>query len=241
MPSSSLLEIRGWIHDASAILVMTGAGISADSGVPTFRGAGGLWRQHRPEELATAEAFARDPALVWAWYDWRRSLISGCAPNAAHQALVALEERCPRFLLATQNVDGLHGLAGSRDVIELHGAIFTTRCQRCGASREDRSFSRAAPPRCAACGGPERPGVVWFGESLPVGAMERAADAALTSDLTLIIGTSGVVYPAAGLAELAHRAGKRVVIVNLDPIEQVGFADGFLQGRAADVVPALVD
>jgi NAD-dependent deacetylase len=179
------------------IVVFTGAGVSAESGIPTFRGAEGLWRNYRAEDLATPEAFARDPHLVWHWYEWRRGLIRDAQPNAAHTAIA----RLPDAVVVTQNVDGLHARAGAADVIELHGNIFRVRCVRDGTARDAREAFETLPPRCE-CGALLRPGVVWFGEMLPPRAMERAAAEIAHCDLLLVIGTSGVVQPAASLAAL---------------------------------------
>ena len=179
------------------IVVLTGAGVSADSGIPTFRGEGGLWRNFRAEDLATPEAFARNPPLVWEWYEWRRSLVRQAEPNAAHRALASL----PDALIVTQNVDGLHHRAGSRKVIELHGNIFRARCVREETTRDARDPFGELPPRCE-CGALLRPDVVWFGELLPQGAFEKAGRAVRDADLLLVIGTSGVVFPAAGLVSL---------------------------------------
>lgn len=181
------------------VVVFTGAGISAESGIPTFRGAGGLWRNFRAEDLATPEAFARDPRLVWEWYEWRRGLVREAKPNAAHEAIARLGDA----VVVTQNVDGLHARAGSPDVIELHGNIFRVRCMREGDVREAYAPFENVPPRCA-CGALLRPDVVWFGEPLPEDAFARAAATIREADLLLVIGTSGVVYPAAGLVAL-HR------------------------------------
>jgi NAD-dependent deacetylase len=230
---------RRLLRDATRIAVLTGAGVSAESGVPTFRDAGGLWRTYRAEDLATPDAFARDPKLVWEWYDWRRGMMSKCRPNAAHQALVAIENRGNPFLLVTQNVDGLHKLAGSRNLLLLHGEIWTIRCTACGAEREDRSSPLAAlPPRCR-CGGLERPGVVWFGEPLPDGAIQRAAEAVAAADLLLVVGTSAVVWPAAGLIPLAIDAGVPVVEVNPDA---TGYSSAVisLRGKAGEILPSLL-
>jgi NAD-dependent deacetylase len=181
------------------VVVFTGAGISAESGIPTFRDAGGLWRNFRSEDLATPEAFARDPLLVWEWYEWRRELIRDAQPNAAHRAIAEL----PDAVVVTQNVDGLHTLAGAADVIELHGNIFRVRCVREGTVSERREAFDALPPRCE-CGALLRPNVVWFGEMLPDDAIARATREIRQADLLLVIGTSGVVYPAAGLVSI-HR------------------------------------
>jgi NAD-dependent deacetylase len=184
------------IHKARprSTVVLTGAGVSADSGIPTFRGEGGLWRNYRAEDLATPEAFARNPLLVWEWYEWRRSLVRDAQPNAAHLAIAKL----PNALVVTQNVDGLHQRAGSTDVIELHGNIFRARCVREQTCSDALEPFGDLPPRCG-CGALLRPDVVWFGELLPEGAFERAARAVRDADLLLVIGTSGVVFPAAGL------------------------------------------
>ncbi len=233
-------RIRGWIGSAGSIAALTGAGISAESGIPTFRGAGGLWREYRAEDLATPEAFERDPKLVWEWYDWRRSLIAGAEPNAGHRALAELARRVPKFSLITQNVDGLHDRAGSTGVWKVHGDIWTVRCVSCGREREDRRAKiPELPPRCS-CGGIERPGVVWFGESLPGDVWARAEEAAHNADLFLIIGTSAVVYPAAGLADLAKSRGARVVEINIAETPVSHRVDASLRGTAAEILPQLL-
>jgi len=221
---------------------LTGAGVSAESGVPTFRGPDGLWRNFRAEDLATPAAFARDPTLVWEWYGWRRELISKCRPNAAHKALARLEREYPGdFLLVTQNVDGLHRLAGSHKVVEVHGNIWDIRCVACGASREDRTVPLAAvPPRCPACGGLARPGVVWFGEPLPEEALGRAVAAAESCDVMLVVGTSAVVYPIAHLPHLAHSRGAYIVEVNPEETPVTPVADESHRGKAAELLPALL-
>ncbi len=179
------------------VVAFTGAGISAESGIPTFRGSGGLWRNFRAEDLATPEAFRRDPSLVWEWYEWRRQLIRNTQPNEAHRAIASLADS----VVVTQNVDGLHERAGTTALIELHGNIFRVRCERERKTlRADEVFT-TLPPLCE-CGAPLRPDVVWFGEMLPAGALERAAEEIRKADLLLVIGTSGVVYPAAGLVAL---------------------------------------
>lgn len=235
----NLAAARALLAAAREILVLTGAGISAESGVPTFRGAGGLWREHRPEDLATPEAFARDPDLVWEWYEWRRARVAAAAPNPGHHALVRLEGSGRPFTLVTQNVDGLHERAGSRDVVRLHGSLWTVRCTRCGAERDDRRVPLPErPPRCA-CGGLERPGVVWFGEPLPAEALERAIAAAGSCDVLLVVGTSAVVWPAAGLVPHAFAAGARVVEVNPEPSAISGQVLA-LRGPAGAVLPEIV-
>lgn len=233
-------EVRERIQRASHVAVMTGAGISAESGVPTFRGPGGLWEGHRPEELATPEAFARDPDQVWRWYDWRRSLVAACEPNPAHHALAELERRAPAFSLITQNVDGLHRRAGSSDPAELHGNLWFTRCTGCGDLREDLRVPLPLLPHCQACGALLRPHVVWFGESLDPDVLDRSVRAAACCDLFLIVGTSGVVHPAAGLADLAQDAGATVVQVNLEPTPYTGRVDFSFEGKAGEILPELL-
>jgi NAD-dependent deacetylase len=232
--------VRQWLRAANSIAVLTGAGVSAESGVPTFRGPNGLWREHRSEDLATPEAFARDPRLVWEWYDWRRTAIAAAQPNPGHYALAEAETRAPKFTLITQNVDGLHELAGSRNVLRVHGSIWMLRCVDCGREREDRRAPLPElPPRCE-CGGMLRPGVVWFGESLPAGVWKEAESAARSADLFLLIGTSAVVYPAAGLASIAKRSGARVVEFNIARSGITGVVDEFVAGRSGEMLPRLV-
>jgi len=231
---------RQWLREASSVAVLTGAGISAESGIPTFRGAGGLWRQSRAEELATPQAFARDPRLVWEWYDWRRGLIAQAEPNPGHRALAELESRIPRFTLITQNVDGLHDRAGSRNLLKVHGDIWEVRCQACGRQRrDDRVPLPELPPRCE-CGGIERPGVVWFGEPLPSDVWDRAERAARQAQVFIVAGTSAVVYPAAGLAPLARAAGAKLIEVNLEETPFSEEVDCSLRGRAGELLPQLI-
>jgi NAD-dependent deacetylase len=236
MPPPPIEQARQWLAEAPRIVALTGAGVSAESGIPTFRGPGGLWNNRRPEELATPQAFARDPRLVWEWYDWRRQIIAQAQPNPAHLALAA----CARLTLITQNVDGLHELAGSRGILRIHGDIWTLRCLGCGAETVDRTVPLPSlPPRCEACGGLRRPGVVWFGEDLPPDIWASAVDAASQANVFLIIGTSAQVYPAASLAPLARRAsGARIIEVN---IASSGAAvDAFVEGKAGEVLPPLL-
>lgn len=221
------------------VTVLTGAGVSAASGVPTFRGADGLWRTYRPEQLATPQAFARDPRLVWEWYDWRRTLIAGCRPNAAHEALARLSAR-DGFTLITQNVDGLHELAGTRNVIRFHGSIWDLHCTRCGAARVDRTAPLAAlPPTCARCDGLERPGVVWFGEPIDPDVLRRCGEA-LSCDVFLSVGTSSIVYPAAGLIDAARQAGAFTVEINPAPTGAAAGVDVAIAMNAEDALPLLV-
>jgi NAD-dependent deacetylase len=239
MPAS-LPEAREWVAEAKSVAALTGAGISAESGVPTFRGPEGLWKNFKAEELATPEAFARDPRLVWEWYDWRRGLIAQAKPNAAHHALVELEKGKPGFTLITQNVDGLHDLAGSGKILKLHGDIWRLRCLECGANFPNRRAPLPKlPPHCA-CGGMARPGVVWFGEPLPEGMMQEAEHAAAAADVFLVIGTSAIVYPAAGLIPFAKQNGARVVEINLDETPFSSTVDCMLRGKAAELLPQLL-
>lgn len=233
-------QARQWLHSAQRAAVLTGAGISAESGIPTFRGPGGLWRNFRPEDLATPEAFARDPHLVWEWYDWRRGLIAKAEPNAGHLALVELEKRVPAFDLITQNVDGLHRRAGSRNVTCLHGDIWTLRCTSCWKSVESLQVPLdPRPPRCE-CGAMQRPGVVWFGEALPAAEWLAAEEAARHCDVFLIVGTSAAVMPAGGLAALARRAGAKVIEVNAEQTHLSAAADASLRGPAGVILPQLL-
>jgi NAD-dependent deacetylase len=213
--SDRLSDVRERLRRAKRVTVITGAGVSAASGIPTFRGPGGLWRDFRPEQLATPEAFRRDPALVWEWYDWRRGLIAACTPNAAHE-VIARWSRAPGFTLITQNVDGLHERAGTANVVRYHGSIWMLQCAGgCGAPDwEDRRVPIAPlPPHCPACGALARPGVVWFGETIPADAA-RAAGASTACDVFLSIGTSSVVYPAAGLVVEARARGAFTIEIN---------------------------
>jgi NAD-dependent deacetylase len=231
---------RTWIASARSIAVLTGAGISAESGIPTFRDAGGLWKSFRAEDLATPQAFARDPKFVWEWYDWRRSLIAQAEPNAGHHALAELEKRTSEFTLITQNVDGLHDRAGSTRILRVHGDIWTLRCTLCGRERHDpRPSLPELPPHCA-CGAIQRPGVVWFGESLPPEVWSQAEQAASGSEVLLVIGTSALVYPAAGLVHLAKASGAKVVEVNPAETPVSGMVDFSWRAPAAEALPLLI-
>ena len=218
--------------------MLTGAGVSAESGIPTFRGPGGLWKQFRAEDLATPGAFARDPKLVWEWYDWRRGLIAAAQPNRGHIALAELESRTPNFTLITQNVDDLHERAGSSNVLHVHGSIWKVRCVDCRHESLDiRSPLPALPPRCE-CGGLLRPAVVWFGESLPAHVWERAEQATRAADVFLVAGTSAAVYPAAGLIQYAQASGASVIEVNIQPGDRsIG---AFLEGPSGELLPQLI-
>ncbi len=247
MNPEELNSIAKMIAKAESVVAITGAGVSAESGVPTFRDAQeGLWAKYDPMELATPGAFARDPELVTRWYDERRCRLQSCEPNPGHLALVKLAERVRerggRFTLITQNVDRLHQAAGSDDVIELHGSIWDWRCTSCGMVQEERGgpFSEF-PPRCDSCGAARRPGVVWFGESLSEDAMDRADEAVSVCDLFLSIGTSAVVHPAAGFAYSARMNGARVVEINLEPTPLSGLVDVSVQAPSGEALPRILD
>jgi NAD-dependent deacetylase len=228
------------LREAERVVVLTGSGVSAESGVPTFREAQtGLWARYDPQELATPEAFARDPRLVWEWYEWRRGLVYSAGPNPGHGALAELEQMVGDFTLVTQNVDGLHARAGSRNVVELHGNITRTKCSVEGVVVEGYE-DRQKPPPCPRCGAPLRPDVVWFGEMLPPGALEAASAAARGCDLFLSIGTSSLVYPAAALPYEALEAGATLVEVNPADTPLTRSADFTLRGRAGEVLPELL-
>ena len=228
--------LRDRIRASRRWLALTGAGISAESGVPTFRGAGGLWEGSRPEELASVEGFRADPARVWRWYRWRRDLVRGVQPNEGHRAIARLERLVPEFCLATQNVDGLHERAESRKLIELHGNLLRSHCLAgCGA--ETPEDPAAEVPLCR-CGSPLRPSVVWFGEMLPEAALREAFAWSETCDVCLVVGTSGVVYPAAALPEVARRAGALLIEVNPEETPLSGLCDRSLRGPAARELPA---
>jgi NAD-dependent deacetylase len=229
----------GLLKLSSRVAVLTGAGVSAESGIPTFRSNGGYWQQHRFEDLATAQGFARDPKFVWTWYEERRRNIAKARPNAGHLALVEMEKRVAQFTLITQNVDGLHDLAGSKNIIKLHGDIWTVRCMKCRREHVERSELNDLPPYCE-CGGMLRPGVVWFGEMQPEGAMERAEAAVNAADVLIVAGTSAQVYPAAGLIQMA---ASRCTVIEINP-EETGFSDEVtysLRGTSAEVLPKLLD
>ena len=248
----SIDRARGLVRDAERVVVLTGAGVSAESGVPTFRGAGGLWKEYRAEDLATPAAFARDPRLVWEWYGWRRRLVQQCAPNAAHVALADAAARRGGFRIVTQNVDGLHAAAARAAAadapaarpLELHGSLFRTRCTQCSERRDDNddvdATSSETLPRCTTCGALARPDIVWFGESLDAHVLSEAMRLASDANVCLVVGTSALVHPAAGLADLTRRAGGAVIEVNLADTPLTNDATVALRGPAAVLVPELL-
>ena len=228
------------LRNSSHTVVLTGSGISAESGVPTFREAQtGLWERFDPQELATPEAFERDPGLVWDWYAWRRGLVAQAAPNPGHLALAEMQDLGQQFTLVTQNVDGLHQRAGSRGVIELHGNILRTMCSVEGVEVEEYEESES-PPVCRSCGAPLRPDVVWFGEILPSEALDAASGAARGADIFLSIGTSSLVYPAAALPHEALESGATLVEINPGETPLTPHAEYALRGPAGDVLPRLI-
>lgn len=234
-------ELQTKLRSAHHITIMTGAGISAESGIPTFRDAQtGLWSKYDPQELATPQAFLRNPKLVWNWYAWRRELIARVKPNAGHFALVQLQELVPKFTLITQNIDGLHEAAGSTDLIELHGNIARTKCFDEGRIINAWPETAETPPRCPHCGGMLRPDVVWFNESLPEKAIHQAYSASQTCDLFFSIGTSALVQPAASLAHEARLSGATLVEINLEPTPLTSYANFVFHGSAAILLPALI-
>lgn len=242
---SEIERLAAKVAAASRITVLTGAGVSAASGVPTFRGADGLWRRFRAESLATPEAFAQDPRLVWEWYDWRRGLVAGCHPNPAHHVLARWSRR-PGVTIVTQNVDDLHVRAGTERLIRLHGSIWELRCATrrapgCRVSWRDEQVPLPhLPPTCASCGGLARPDIVWFGEALDRRDLAAALDAT-RCDLFLTVGTSSVVHPAAGLVHEARRWGAMTVEINTEPTPASSSVDLALQGTAEDVLALVSD
>ena len=237
IPEPLTVALRGSRHT----VVLTGSGVSAESGVPTFRDAQtGLWARYRPEDLATPEAFERDPELVWQWYQWRRELIAGARPNAGHLAIAALERILRRLTLITQNVDGLHQQAGSRDVLEFHGNVHRNKCSVEMQPVAVDVQGLARPPRCPSCGAPIRPDVVWFGEAIPQHALLTANAATSDCDLFIAVGTSSIVQPAAGLADRARAVGAVLVEINPEETDLSARAHFTVRGTAATVLPALV-
>lgn len=245
---STLAALAPLLAGCRHLVVFTGAGVSAESGIPTFRDAlTGLWQRFDPAELATPEAFRRDPELVWGWYEWRRMRVLQAQPNPAHLAIAALQARVPRLTLITQNVDDLHERAGSRGVIHLHGSLHRPHCSACGlpfagldpVPAEPEGGRRLMPPSCQDCGGLVRPGVVWFGESLPAAALQQAFAAAADGDLLLSVGTSGQVWPAAQVPQLALQSGACVLHINPQAMA-CREREHCLTGAAGQILPELL-
>ncbi len=264
MHRAQLESFRKRLAEAQNVVVLTGAGVSAESGIPTFRGAGGLWRRYAATDLATPQAWQRDAGLVWEFYNYRRTLMGDKAPNPAHKALAGLEQRWTaagrRFDLVTQNIDDLHFAAGSQAVLRLHGSLWLVRCLACGEVEENRQvpitsayegsgspdidapqrrFSEADLPHCS-CGGILRPHVVWFGEGLDARILRAAQRAVEACSLLLVVGTSAVVYPAAAVIPLARQHGACIAEVNLETTPATGLVDYHFAGRAGEVLPEML-
>lgn len=236
---ADLEMVKALLDGNQKVVALTGAGISAESGIPTFRGRDGFWKTHRAEDLARPDAFEAHPELVWEFYNWRRTMVRQCKPNPAHLALAEMERQIPGFLLITQNVDGLHTTAGSRKLIEMHGSLWRVKCTTCSHSRED--FSELPDlPECPVCGHLLRPGVVWFGEPLIPGVLKISIDQINKADVFLTIGTSNMIQPAASFYQLAKDHGAVTVEINLEPTPNTGFMDFALHGKAGDILPELV-
>jgi NAD-dependent protein deacetylase/lipoamidase len=229
------------LQQATRVAVITGAGMSAESGVPTFRGAGGLWRSYRPEDLATPQAFARDPETVWAWYRWRQRLIAAASPNAGHTALAALQIARPEWRVLTQNVDGLHQRAGNTGVLELHGSIWRTRCASCrrpGPTDRPLDEENAPLPRCV-CAALMRPDVVWFGEPLDADVLATAWTVVENAEAVVVVGTSAVVYPVAALPQAARARNVPLIEINVEDTPLTGGVTHVVRATAATALPAL--
>ncbi len=236
----NIRKLKERIWNSKHIAVLTGAGISAESGVPTFRGEGGLWKRFRAVDLATPEAFARDPKLVWEFYSWRREFIAPLSPNPGHFALAEIERRVPKFTLITQNIDGLHKKAGSEHILELHGNLWWVRCTGCGSLREDLRIPLPELPTCESCGAMLRPHVVWFGEMLDAQVLDAAYQAIQECDLMLVIGTSGTVQPAASMGMQAKRNGAVTAEINLEPTPYSDLYDISISGKSGEILPQLL-
>jgi NAD-dependent deacetylase len=233
-------NLREKLWRARHVAVLSGAGISAESGVPTFRGEGGLWRQFRAVDLATPEAFSRDPKLVWEFYNWRRELIGPLSPNPGHLALTQIENRVPKFTLITQNIDGLHKKAGSRNIIELHGNLWKVRCTNCETVTEDLRTPLPELPACESCGSLLRPHVVWFGEMLEPQVIDAAYKAISDCDLMIVVGTSGTVQPAASMGMQAKRNGASVAEINLESTPYSDVYNISISGKSGEILPLLL-
>ncbi len=233
-----IARTRQLLTEAKAIAVLTGAGVSAESGVPTFRGKEGLWRNYRAEQLANPLAFEYEPRIVWEWYNWRRELIAPLTPNPAHKALATLEAEKESFILITQNIDGLHAKAGSRNILELHGNIWKVRCTECETVSDNTEVPIGILPHCGECNGLLRPHVVWFGENLETDILDAALAAAEACDLFVVIGTSSIVQPAASLAQRAAGNGAKVLEINLEATPLSPSADLSVFGKAGEILPS---
>ncbi|TET71204.1 MAG: NAD-dependent deacylase [Candidatus Aminicenantes bacterium] len=232
-----LIEV---LQEASRVAVLTGAGISAESGIPTFRGEEGLWKKYRPEELATPAAFSQDPKFVWEWYDWRRGIFAQKEPNPGHKVIARWEETFPTFSLITQNIDGLHQKAGSKNIWELHGNIWKLRCTEEGTITENYDTPlKEIPPLCPNCGALLRPHVVWFGESLSPTILQKSIQLSSECDVMFVIGTSAVVQPAASLPFEASEAGAKIVEINPDPTPLSLYADFSIRGKSGEILPLI--
>ncbi|MFB0565478.1 MAG: NAD-dependent deacylase [Candidatus Aminicenantaceae bacterium] len=233
----SLVEL---LREARHVAVLTGAGISAESGIPTFRGEDGLWKQYRAEELATPSAFNRDPKLVWEWYDWRREFIAPVEPNPGHRILAEWEKIFSEFSLITQNIDGLHWKAGSKNIVELHGNIWKMRCTEEGTITENYdSPLKEIPPHCPSCEALLRPHVVWFGESLDTSILNKSFVISYQCDVMFVIGTSAIVQPAASLPLKALEAGAKIVEINTTPTPLTSYVDFCFEGKAGEILPLI--
>lgn len=235
------LELIRILKSATRVVVLTGAGVSQESGLRTFRDSqDGLWAKYKPTDLASPEAFARDPKLVWDWYAWRREAIKGVRPNQGHYALVEMENKFPEFTLITQNVDGLHRFAGNKKILELHGNINLVRCSECRTFTEEWDEESETVPQCKNCNGLLRPDVVWFGESLPRAELESAVHASRSCQVFFSIGTSGVVQPAASLAHAARNNGAMIVEINAEETSLTPKVNYFFQGKSGEILPELI-
>jgi NAD-dependent deacetylase len=230
-------KVKEKLYSSNIVVSLTGSGISAESGVPTFRGKNGLWKNHRAEELATPSAFRRNPRLVWEWYSWRRNLIDRVDCNPAHLALAELERRIKDFVLITQNVDGLHKKGGSKNILEFHGNIWEVRCTRCGKISENHEIPIEILPYCNDCKGLLRPNVVWFGEELPQDIFRKSIEIIMKCEFMFVIGTSGVVQPAASLAFKAKENGAFICEINIEKTPISPIADEIILGEAGNILP----
>ena len=241
-PHDTMEQAAGILQNSQCLFILTGAGISAESGIPTFRGKNGLWKSYSAMDLATPDAFKKDPVLVWEWYHWRQDIIRKAHPNPAHDAIVALEKHTPSFMLLTQNVDNLHQRAGSINVLELHGNIFRARCLKCGCTCtiEPEGTTQNDPIPLCSCGGTLRPDVVWFGEMIPQDIWQRALAFLAQADTALICGTSGIVWPAAAIPEYARQHNIHTIEINIEKTPTSSIVDISLYGKAGELLPDIV-